>query len=104
MGYVYNFGDRLNPKADIIPLILQEFFIDKKNPVFPVTKTKRVLLPRLKILIKHTTYSRNNMGQKCEGNCGLWVLNEIILKKYIPTNLKKNVGAVWESSAKKTFQ
>ena len=49
MGY---FGDRLNPKADIIPLILQEFFIDKKNPVFPVTKTKRVLLPRLKILIK----------------------------------------------------
>ena len=28
-----------------------------------------------------TTYSRNNMGQKCEGNCGLWVLNEIIFKK-----------------------
>jgi hypothetical protein len=26
----------------------------------------------------HTTYSRNNIGQKCEGNCGLWVLNEII--------------------------
>ena len=30
----------------------------------------------------HTTYIRNNMGQKCEGNCGLWVLNEMI-KKYI---------------------
>ena len=30
----------------------------------------------------HTAYNRNNMGQKCEGNCGLWVLNEII-KKYI---------------------
>ena len=25
----------------------------------------------------HTIYTRNNMGQKCEGNCGLWVLNEI---------------------------
>ena len=35
------------------------------------------------------------MGQKCEGNCGLWVLNEII-KKIYPENLKKNVGAVWE--------
>jgi hypothetical protein len=43
----------------------------------------------------HTTYSRNNMGQKCEGNCGLWILNEIIFKKY-PENLKKIVGAVWE--------
>ena len=31
------------------------------------------------------------MGQKCEGNCGLWVLNE---------NLKKNVGAVWDLPAK----
>ena len=35
----------------------------------------------------HTTYTRNNMGQNCEGNCGLWVLNEII---------KKILGAVWE--------
>ena len=42
----------------------------------------------------HTTYSRNNMGQKCEGNCGLWVLNEI-LKKIYPENLKKIVGPVW---------
>ena len=28
------------------------------------------------------------MGQKCEGNCGLWVLNEILKKTY-PENLKK---------------
>ena len=30
----------------------------------------------------HTTYNRNNIGQKCEGNCGLWVLNEIIKRIY----------------------
>ena len=47
----------------------------------------------------HITYSRNNVGQKCEGNCGLWVLNEIILKRY-PENLKKILGAVWELLAK----
>ena len=41
----------------------------------------------------HTIYTRNNMGQKCEGNCGLWVLNEILKKSY-PENLKKIVGAV----------
>ena len=28
------------------------------------------------------------MGQKCEGNCGLWVLNETLKKTY-PENLKK---------------
>ena len=50
-------------------------------------------------LITHTTYSRNNIGKKCEGNCGLWVLNEIIEKVY-PENLKKIVGAVWELPAK----
>ena len=43
----------------------------------------------------HTIYSRNNMGQKCEGNCGLWVLNEILKKTY-PESLKKIMGAVWE--------
>ena len=48
---------------------------------------------------EHTTYTRNNMGQKCEGNCGSWVLNEI-LKKTNPENLKKIVGAVWELPAK----
>ena len=47
----------------------------------------------------HTTYSTNNMGQKCEGNCGLWVLNEIILKIYAES-LKKIMGAVWELPAK----
>ena len=39
------------------------------------------------------------MGQKCEGNCGLWVLNDIFLNIY-PENLKKIVGAVWELPAK----
>ena len=39
------------------------------------------------------------MGQKCEGNCGLGVLNEII-KNIRPENLKKIVGAVWELPAK----
>jgi hypothetical protein len=47
----------------------------------------------------HTIYTRNNMGHKCEGNCGLWVLNEILKKTY-PENLKKIVGAVWEIPAK----
>ena len=39
----------------------------------------------------HTTYSRDNMGQKYEGNCGLWVLQEII-KKSIPLKFEKNRG------------
>ena len=47
----------------------------------------------------HTIYTRNNMGQKCEGDCGLWVLNEILKKTY-PENLKKIVGSVWEIPAK----
>ena len=47
----------------------------------------------------HTIYTRNNMGEECEGNCGLWVLNEILKKTY-PENLKKIVGAVWELPAK----
>ena len=49
--------------------------------------------------VLHTTYSRNNMGQKCEGNFGLWVLNEILKNTY-PENLKKILGAVWELPAK----
>jgi hypothetical protein len=32
------------------------------------------------------------MCQKCEGDCGLWVLNEIILKEYAES-LKKNRGS-----------
>ena len=47
----------------------------------------------------HTLYSTNNIGKKCEGNCGLWVLNEIILK-ICAESLKKIVGAVWELPAK----
>ena len=43
----------------------------------------------------HTTYSRNNMGQKY----GLWVLNEIIKNTY-PENSKKIAGAAWELPAK----
>ena len=40
------------------------------------------------------------MGQKWQkGNCGLWVLTEMIKKKY-PGNLKKIVGTVWELPAK----
>ena len=31
------------------------------------------------------------MGQKCEGKCGLWVLNEMI-KNICPENLKKKCG------------
>ena len=59
---------------------------------------------KLKILIRndlygyfkmmvHTIYTRNNMSQKCEGNCGLWVLNEILKKTY-PENLKKILCAI----------
>ena len=51
------------------------------------------------IVGSHTIYIRNNMRQKCEGNCGLWVLNEMIKKTY-PVSLKKIVGAVWELPAK----
>ena len=51
----------------------------------------------------HTIYTRNNMGPKCEGNCGLWVLNEIIKKTY-PENLKKIMGAVQELPAKQYSQ
>ena len=43
----------------------------------------------------HTTYSWNIKWKKYAGISGLWVLNEIIQKKY-PENMKKIVGAVWE--------
>ena len=39
------------------------------------------------------------MGQKYEGNCGLWVLNET-LKRMYSESLNKIVGAIWELSAK----
>ena len=40
------------------------------------------------------------MCQKWEGDFGLWVLNEIIIKKYAESLRKKIVGAVWELPAK----
>ena len=39
------------------------------------------------------------MRQKWEGNSGLWVLNEMILKKYAGS-FKKIVGAIWELPAR----
>ena len=39
------------------------------------------------------------MCQKWEGDCGLWVLNEIIKNKYAES-LKKIVGAIWQLPAK----
>ena len=39
------------------------------------------------------------MCQKWEGNCGLWVLNEM-LKEIYTESLKKIVRAVWEMPAK----
>ena len=38
-------------------------------------------------IARHTTYIRNNVGQKCDGNCGFLVLNEMI-KKIYAENLK----------------
>ena len=54
-------------------------------------KFSQILLLEI-LYVLHTTYSRNNMCQKCGGDCGLWVLHEIILKTY-PENLKKNCGS-----------
>ena len=56
-------------------------------------------LRKIHVIVGHTTYIRNNMDQKCEGNCGLWVLNEMI-KKIYAENLKQIVGAIWELLAK----
>ena len=39
------------------------------------------------------------MCQKWEGDCGLWILNEITLKRNAES-LKKIVGAVWELPTK----
>ena len=66
---------------------------------FILPKVESTLQRNIKLILNHTAYSRNNMGQKCEGNCGLWVLNEII-KKTHTESLKKIVGTVWELPAK----
>ena len=47
----------------------------------------------------HPKLNTFHMGKKCEGNCGFWVLNEM-MKKIYPGNLKKIVGAVWKLPAK----
>ena len=51
------------------------------------------------ITFTYTIYSRDNIHQKCGGNCGLWVLHETI-KNIYPENLKKIVGALWKLPAK----
>ena len=40
----------------------------------------------------HTAYSWVIMCQEWEGDCGIWVFNEIIFKKYVES-LKKNRGS-----------
>ena len=59
----------------------------------------RISVSILIVFVKHTAYSRNIMDQTCEGNCGLWVLNEMI-KKIYPEDMKKIMGAVWKLPAK----
>ena len=68
---------------------LQRLEIKKTNPTFF----------RGRSITTHTTYSKNNMCQKCGGNCGLWIFHEIIQNKYAES-LKKIVGAFWELPAK----
>ena len=63
-----------------------------------LSATRKMKVKRMGITV-HTAYGRNNMGQKCEGNCVLWVLNEMN-KEIYPENLKKILGAVWELPAK----
>ena len=58
-----------------------------------------ILLFLISCAHSHYTYSWNIKWQKCAGISGLWVLNEIIQKKY-PENMKKIVGAVWKLPAK----
>ena len=50
-------------------------------------------------VINHTIYRANNMCQKCGGKSGLWVLHEIIDKRYAE-NIKNILGAIWELPAK----
>ena len=53
----------------------------------------------LKAVSTYTPPIAEIMCQKWDGDCGLWVLNEIIFKKH-SESLKKIVGAVWELPAK----
>ena len=58
-----------------------------------------MLLLHLQQYYGHTAYSWNIMRQKWEGDCGLWVLIEMI-KNIYAESLKKIVGAIWELPAK----
>ena len=72
---------------------------EKGTSINDVLQFSTILDPTLSLIFTHTIYTRSNMGQKCEGNCGLWVLDKILKKTY-PEILKKIVGAVWEIPAK----
>jgi hypothetical protein len=41
-------------------------------------------------------YTRNTMGQKCEGNCGFWVLNEIIKKSNLLNSTANSAQFEWK--------
>ena len=71
-------------EPDLAKLSHKEPFLAKLEPDGAKLKPEKVI---------NTTYSWNIMCQKREGDCGLWVLNEIILKEYAES-LKKIVGAV----------
>ena len=66
------------------------------------TAYRKAMIPQKISHLDHTahiTYSWNIMCKKWEGDCGLWVLHEMI-KKIYTESLKKIVGAVWELPAK----
>ena len=65
-------------------------------PLFYISEFDNVVFM---FMSTHTIYIRNDMGQKCEGNCGLWVLNKTLKKSY-PEIFKEIMGAVWEIPAK----
>ena len=72
------------------------------NILFPFHSAPNLL--QYLIFINHALckvhiFCEGHAKSKCEGNCGLWVLNEII-KKIYTESLKKIVGAVWELPAK----
>ena len=73
--------------------------VERRDSKYQGEQTYKVTFFFLSVVFFHTAYSRNDMSQKCEGNCGLWVLNEMIKRMY-PESLKKIVGAVWELPAK----
>ena len=82
-----------------VPVIVSNFSMFYSHTQVSYVTLTQTIHPGLRHVPSHTIYIRNNMGQKCEGNCGLWVLHEILKKTY-PENLKKIVGAVWELPAR----